>query len=444
MSGANRQSRTADTRTPAWVRISPALEGQRVHEALVRHGAAALLGCDGIRAISVERVHFGSQMGVIVDYAIVIATNGAPDREVRAFGQIPWGDAAAARDAAAAKLGRVSADRGHGPQSPRVLLLPELGVLFRPAGFDERIGALSALADAPPDLAEAFEAAGVDAKAGFTLVAHRLGKRAVLRADAGAAAARSRARMLKAYKSRSDSAARSAEVQNNVALHFARACGEVNVPAVTGVLPAMACFVMEEAHGRSLATLAPAERPRAMGHAGQAAAHLHSAALDGLEGYGVADEIALLEAWVQFVAGVSAAQGAVFHGALDRVKQSLAETEVCAACPIHRDFHERQVLWRDGSATLLDFDTVRLGDPAQDVGNFLAHLRFAELVDGFDASETKASFLEGYHGASGSRPHLPSSRNVIAHERATLLRLALINWFSERRRHVVGRLVELV
>jgi hypothetical protein len=42
--------------------------------------------------------------------------------------------------------------------------------------------------------------------------------------------------------------------------------------------------------------------------------------------------------------------------------------------PIHRDFHPGQILVDGPRLWLLDFDLFSLGDPAVDIGNFLAHL----------------------------------------------------------------------
>lgn len=46
---------------------------------------------------------------------------------------------------------------------------------------------------------------------------------------------------------------------------------------------------------------------------------------------------------------------------------------------IHRDFYPEQLLESNGRAALIDLDDVRNGDPAVDVGNYLAHLRLRAL-----------------------------------------------------------------
>ena len=41
---------------------------------------------------------------------------------------------------------------------------------------------------------------------------------------------------------------------------------------------------------------------------------------------------------------------------------------------IHRDFYDTQVLWDGARAWIVDFDQLSVGDPALDLGHFVAHL----------------------------------------------------------------------
>ena len=50
---------------------------------------------------------------------------------------------------------------------------------------------------------------------------------------------------------------------------------------------------------------------------------------------------------------------------------------------IHRDFYDAQVLWDGARAWIVDFDQLSVGDPALDLGHFVAHLAsFAYRVTG--------------------------------------------------------------
>jgi aminoglycoside phosphotransferase (APT) family kinase protein len=67
---------------------------------------------------------------------------------------------------------------------------------------------------------------------------------------------------------------------------------------------------------------------------------------------------------------------------------------------IHRDFYYAHVLWNGARVGVIDFDSLSVGDPALDVGHFLAHLetlayRRRENPAAFSDEET--TFLEIYN-----------------------------------------------
>jgi streptomycin 6-kinase len=72
--------------------------------------------------------------------------------------------------------------------------------------------------------------------------------------------------------------------------------------------------------------------------------------------------------------------------------------------PIHGDLHARQVLLGGGTVTILDLDRAVRGDPAADLGNFIAHLQ-REVVRGNlppgRVDRLKHALLEGYRAATG-------------------------------------------
>ena len=60
---------------------------------------------------------------------------------------------------------------------------------------------------------------------------------------------------------------------------------------------------------------------------------------------------------------------------------------------VHRDFYAEQILDCRGITAIVDLDDARRGDPAVDLGNFLAHLTLRSL-----------QFAETRHGCTSSRP----------------------------------------
>jgi aminoglycoside phosphotransferase (APT) family kinase protein len=100
----------------------------------------------------------------------------------------------------------------------------------------------------------------------------------------------------------------------------------------------------------------------------------------------------------------------------------------------HRDLHEGQILLHEGNVGLLDFDTMRFGDPALDVGNLQAHLMLSSLRYG---SSVRA-FLNAMDFAV---PHLALKRLRLWRS-AALLRLAMIYAFGSMPGAIIQSLID--
>ena len=75
--------------------------------------------------------------------------------------------------------------------------------------------------------------------------------------------------------------------------------------------------------------------------------------------------------------------------------------------PVHGDFYHSQVLLDASGLSLLDFDEAYRGDPAHDLGLFIAHLKRNALKGVFDAAFVElaiTAFLDGYREVSGQLP----------------------------------------
>ena len=444
---------SADRRASALVRLRGALNGEDIVAGLQAAAPGGPLCRGKIRRCTARRVHFGSNIGIVVDYDLEIQQAGAIG-SVRAFGQIPWQDTHAVYARAKERLAMqpvaemAGSDKEDDPVAG-IVLLEQLGVIVRAVGFDERVRGLRVLRD--PDYRESklikpLAESGVLPMAGPSalpaLLTHRLGKRAVLRlaskTKGGASAGNSL--IVKLYKRNSGLAERTKVLHHALAPAFAESNGRLSVSPVLISIPELEAAVMPEAPGRSLAASGGRERLAAMTAAGEALARLHDASVEGIDDYGIDDEIALLARWVEFIGAYAPGRQSRFHRALKIVARTLETTDPAPMVPIHRDFHEGQIIVSGTQATLIDFDTVRIGDPAQDVGNFLAHLLYAELVTGEKAEPAICAFTAAYGKHTGrlSRGH------VNAHVSATLLRLALIHYFSQCTGHLVDALLDKV
>jgi Phosphotransferase enzyme family len=91
--------------------------------------------------------------------------------------------------------------------------------------------------------------------------------------------------------------------------------------------------------------------------------------------------------------------------------------------PIHGDFYAKQVLLADAAVAILDLDAAVHGDPAADLGNFIAHLHRDALRGNVAPNlvePVRDALLEGYRLATGCR--LPD--RIALYTAVGLLRLA--------------------
>jgi aminoglycoside phosphotransferase (APT) family kinase protein len=146
-----------------------------------------------------------------------------------------------------------------------------------------------------------------------------------------------------------------------------------------------------------------------------------------------ADELAILDGWAGRVTHFLPHLAPLIEAPLGRLRVHAASLRSHSPVLCHRDLHEGQILLHAGRAGLLDFDTLRLGDPALDAGNLQAHLILASLRDG----QSRAAFVTAidFH-----LRHLPSS-HIAWWRRAAVLRLALIYAFSAEPRGLIHALV---
>lgn len=127
---------------------------------------------------------------------------------------------------------------------------------------------------------------------------------------------------------------------------------------------------------------APGEAPgdRSCGPAGSITpavrimAALHGTSIEGLETFTVQDECAILQRWYRALASARPRMASASAPLLAMLLQQSEAIDSSSRCTIHRDFYETQFVTFRGRTTLLDLDTLCVGHPCLDVGNFLAHL----------------------------------------------------------------------
>jgi aminoglycoside phosphotransferase (APT) family kinase protein len=108
---------------------------------------------------------------------------------------------------------------------------------------------------------------------------------------------------------------------------------------------------------------------------------------------------------------------------------------------LHGDLHDGNVLLDDDRPALLDLDLVNRGDPAEDVGNMIAHLLLRTLQRGVSIEEGRRTgdrFLDAYQRAGGS----VDSRPIRAWGALTLFRLSCIYLFRRTWRTMTPALLD--
>jgi len=100
---------------------------------------------------------------------------------------------------------------------------------------------------------------------------------------------------------------------------------------------------------------------------------------------------------------------------------------------VHGDFYANQILLNDQGVTILDLDQAHRGNPAEDLGNFVAHLEYERLAGRLGDShfnELRSAFLSGYQDQAGAI----DIADMECHTIAGLLRLAP-HAFRQREPH---------
>ncbi|TRD16006.1 phosphotransferase family protein [Palleronia caenipelagi] len=293
---------------------------------------------------------------------------------------------------------------------------PETGLILRRPGLDARLPGLRLLHDTDAARALLTRIEGSDPGAvTTTLMAHRLGKRAVIRLTP--ATGPTRYLRLRAVKSRTG---QTAFDRHRALWAAARGSAALILPEPLGE---------EAALGATLFAALPGAPPGFDGPgAGQtcraiaeAIASLQALPLTGLPHHDGAAEARLLRDWFGRFQIVFPDDAADLALALQQVTDALM-THQPAPVPCHRDLHEKQILIDGPLAGLLDFDTVCLGAPAMDPGNLLAHLALADILkeSSGHAEATMAAALTG-----------PEDSSLRLWRRAALLRLRMIYAFTD-------------
>lgn len=136
----------------------------------------------------------------------------------------------------------------------------------------------------------------------------------------------------------------------------------------------------------------------------EAAYKIHSGDLAPHRRHGMADELRILHERLDQVAKAHPA----WRARLERLKRDATRVgttlKPVRSCGIHRDFYADQIVVEGDRLWLLDFDLYCAGDPALDIGNFIAHVTEYSLRVCGDAAalhDVEQALIERYAELAG-------------------------------------------
>ncbi len=154
----------------------------------------------------------------------------------------------------------------------------------------------------------------------------------------------------------------------------------------------------------------------------------------------VADQLASLRRAVSKIVPEAPDLAGLFEESLAQILSLAPHLPPHELSLVHRDFQYNQLLLGKDRATLVDFDTMSNADPALDVGDFLAHLKWKELQLEWSEAEAR-SFTEAFLNAYGG-DLLPELRvRIDFYYRAYLLRIACRVALRRKWQHLTASLL---
>lgn len=176
---------------------------------------------------------------------------------------------------------------------------------------------------------------------------------------------------------------------------------------------------------------------------GRIAATLHTSGLRLGEPRTLELEVARLRDNLSPIRRLSPDLGRRLAECLDLVERRSAASPALDLCQSHGDFSYTQLIFEGSRPGLVDFDNFCQAEPALDLGQFLAYLRYAGIKSRADSraeraglsSELAARFADAYVTAGGSAAALD---RVDLYEAINLTRMAEHAWQNLKSRRLEG------
>lgn len=264
------------------------------------------------------------------------------------------------------------------------------------------------------------------------ILRYRPGKRCVLRYRLGASRLEAgdvheRSFIGKAYGNRADGADVFAIMLGLYRNRFGRDSSDgIRIPEPLGYIPELHMVLMEDVPSPSLAkSFSSPHVIDDLQAAARALGKIHACPSTVDKKYEVEEEVSSLEQWVARAVQLYPDLAGSFESCLRGISESAHHIRCPEPVLVHGDFWHKQVLIGRNEVTIVDFDTIGNADPARDVGNFLAYLKYTGAELRWTEEETRRYaevFLAAYR-----LPTPPALKTGIDfYYRASLLRLACV------------------
>jgi hypothetical protein len=184
-------------------------------------------------------------------------------------------------------------------------------------------------------------------------------------------------------------------------------------------------------------------RERWLRAAGARLAAFHS--LDGIDGprRTLEEDLAELDEYVAPMAIVDGALAQRYQKTLDRIAALAREQAEPPPVASHGTFRTDQFMIENDALVMIDLDSFCWSDPARDIGNFLAYLRWKAIRQPQQAAfieHVGRVFLDGYLAAHPA----PDQRSLALFQAASMLKVAGRRYraLTVKEWHLVPRLIE--
>ena len=217
----------------------------------------------------------------------------------------------------------------------------------------------------------------------------------------------------------------------------------VAVPAARAAVPECHLWLQEKVDGASAwSRMSAPDGVDIARNIGRALACLHRAFPPLSNTHGITKELAVLDDRLERVCAARPLLAARVRRVRHACKQLAAKLRPAVRSGIHRDFYHDQVIVEGNRVWMLDLDLAADGDPALDVGNFIAHLSEQALRlrgDSRTLAAHESALVDGFRDAGGRA----STESIEIYRTLTLARHIYITTLFEERQPFTGAVLSL-